>query len=131
MNVADRYKNAFKNVGFDLGRLVAFSKATYSKKHPNNLVLFNANILTLKGGKIWFGDLDITVDSDKLQKVANELNEELFILREFDFRFVNQQKSIIEAIEKAAVVIKPSKGFVAFLRKCLKTVTKSTKNNKL
>ncbi len=64
--------------GFALSRMLAFSKSTYVSRHPNNQAIFNANVVTTIG-KIWWGDLDLTDDSKKLQQVANTLDCNIYI----------------------------------------------------
>lgn len=83
----------FANKGFMIGRMVAGSKSTYLEAYPNNNVIFNANIVIKSRGKIWYGDLDLTLDGESLQKIASELGESLYILREMDGRFENENKS--------------------------------------
>ncbi|MFN5249952.1 MAG: hypothetical protein ACK5DE_02835 [Bacteroidota bacterium] len=89
------------NHGFLLNRMIAYSKSTYIKVHPDNKVVFNANIAT-REGKIWWGDLDITKDLENLQKAADELDTTLYILREMDYRFGKETRPFHE-VEKLAV----------------------------
>lgn len=90
---------------FYLGRLISFSKRSHSTKHPKHAIYFNANIFTEKDGKIWYGDLDITKDKKKLKIIARKVGD-LYVLRERDGRFENEELSFKEVKEKAAVVIK-------------------------
>lgn len=69
------------------GRMISLSKSDYRAQHPDNVIVFNANIFTRSRGKIWFGDLDITADGDALKEMADVEGEELYILREYDGRF--------------------------------------------
>jgi hypothetical protein len=66
------------------------SKSGYSNAHPSHRVVFNANVLTPSQGKIWHGDLDLTLDGDVLQKLANKLGEAVYILYEMDCRFTTE-----------------------------------------
>ncbi len=77
------------------GRMIAGSKSAYCRSNPDNLVVFNANICTTNG-KVWFGDLDITKDSDKLKEAAEALNCRLYVLYESDARFGNEDKPLLE-----------------------------------
>ena len=70
--------------GFNMGRMISASKSGYP---PHNFAIFNANIITLSEGKIWYGDLDLTEDGEKLKDIAAETGETLFVLREPDARF--------------------------------------------
>ncbi len=69
--------------GFRPARLLAYSKSVYRAAHPDNEVHFNANIF-IDGVKIWYGDLDLTLDLKKLTKLANNLQKDLYIMREVD-----------------------------------------------
>ena len=77
------------------GNMVSGSKSGYRKAFPKNLVIFNANLCT-KEGKIWYGDIDITIKKDVLIELAYELNETLYILYEMDCRFENEYKPLIK-----------------------------------
>lgn len=69
------------------GRMVSGSKSGYSSRHPKNIVVFNANVFYL-GEKIWYGDLDLTLDEDKIVTLAKNLGGGiLHVLRESDGRF--------------------------------------------
>jgi hypothetical protein len=69
-----------------IGRMMAPSKSRYFLEHPDHVVVFNAVIFTRTGGKIWYGDLDVTVDGDALKVMAADVGEELYVLRERDGR---------------------------------------------
>lgn len=86
-------RTAFINAGLVPGRMITTSKSFYLEKFPNHQVCFNANIISAKSGKIWWGDLDLTLDGQKLEQVARELNEDLYVLRELDARFENENLS--------------------------------------
>ena len=100
------YSEVFTRHGFGPGRLISGSKSGYRQIFPNNLVVFNANILTKKGGKVWYGDLDVTLDFYSLKDVADELGEDLYILYESDARFGNENEPIKKLIKKAVTIIK-------------------------
>jgi len=75
-----------------------------SKKNYNGKCVFNANLCT-KSTKLWFGDIDLEKDTVKLQKIADELKENIYVLKEMDGRFENEKKPLIE---NAVLVIKPN-----------------------
>jgi hypothetical protein len=77
---------------FYTGRMISASK-TAPKGH---ICVFNANICTKTKGKIWFGDLDLTADVEKLKGLATKEGETIFILREKDARFQNETKPLFE-----------------------------------
>ena len=103
------YEAIFIRHQLHMGRMVGGSKSGYYDKHPDNVVVFNANIVTKKSGKIWYGDLDITLDFDKLKDVADETKEDLYILREYDGMFNNENAGFKYWKENAVEVIKTSK----------------------
>jgi hypothetical protein len=77
---------------FPLGRMISGSKQC-PKGH---VCVFNANIVTAGKRKVWFGDLDLTMDIVALSKYAISLGETIFILREMDARFQNEANPKID-----------------------------------
>jgi len=77
------------------GRMISGSKSTYRKAYKDHLVVFNANVCT-SNGKIWYGDLDITLDAERLQKLADTLNTIIYVLYESDGRFECENNPRIE-----------------------------------
>jgi len=96
----------FSDNNLHIARMVGGSKSLYREKHRDNEVYFNANIFTLNDGKIWHGDLDITLDREKLNNVAKKLKKELYILSEMDGRFENEtlEKSFIKNRSKVIIL---------------------------
>lgn len=88
------------------GRMISRSKLTYRERNPDNEVYFNANIFILCEGKVFYGDLDVTKDREVLETIAKTIDKDLYILREMDGRFENEEASETEAISKAVVTIK-------------------------
>ena len=101
------YWNLFKSHSLNLGRMVGGSKSRYLQDHPDNIVIFNANIITKKSGKIWYGDLSFPNDSKKIQDICNILNEKLYILRELDARFENEQAGFRYWKKNAVEIFEP------------------------
>lgn len=82
--------------GFGIGRLLCGSKSLYYQMHPKDQIYFNGNIFIIekkKLKKIYYGDLNITVNKKNLQEIANEFKTDLYILSEHDGRF-NQELNI-------------------------------------
>ncbi len=52
-------------------------------------------------GKIWYGDVNLTKDYKVLKRIAECLNETLYILWEMDCRFGSENKPTSELIKKA------------------------------
>jgi hypothetical protein len=73
------------------GRMISGSK-TCPKGH---VCVFNANICSKSRGKFWFGDIDITADAADLRALAAKEGEEIYILREMDGRFTNEEKPLL------------------------------------
>lgn len=84
---------AKKHLG-SLGRMVGGSKSIYRYDNPDNIVVFNANVATKKHGKIWYGDLDVTLDVKDLQRLSKELGMPVFIFHESQGRFGNENNLI-------------------------------------
>lgn len=99
----------FATNGLMMGRMIAPSKSTYSKEHQGELVIFNANVITKTHGKIWYGDLNVTLDFDNLKNIADKLGEDLYILMEGDARFGYENDPIDKLISKAKATIKCNK----------------------
>jgi hypothetical protein len=91
----------FYKEGLPKARLIGHSKSQYREDHPDNDVMFNANIFVLGDGKVWYGDLDLTLDDNALKRVASELGKDLFILSEYAGRFENEKLSDPEIIKNS------------------------------
>lgn len=75
------------------GRMISGSKSGYRNSHPDNCAVFNANIIAKNSDgaeKVWFGDIDITLDEQALKSAALDAECELYVLREMDARFENE-----------------------------------------
>lgn len=94
-------KSVFRNVGLPEGRMIDASKSFYWEKFPNNITYFDITIITLSQGRVWWGDLDITFDGSKLEQVAKELKEDLYVLRTNDVYRENENKPNEELIKAA------------------------------
>lgn len=82
--------NIFSLREIGLGRILSESKSQYKSSHPEDHVLFNANIFTLEDGKIWYGDINLTQEYNILQIIAEKLDKDIYILSELDGRFENE-----------------------------------------
>ncbi len=94
-------ESIFENEKLFSGRMLSFSKSGYRDKFPDNEVYFNANIFVLGEGKIWYGDIDVTKEKEQLENVAREIGKDLYILREMDGRFENEELKDSEIITRA------------------------------
>jgi len=77
---------AFEIHGLPMGRCFG-SKSGYRNTHPKCDFIPNANVFTRRGGKVWFGDLDLERDRPALDLVARRLRCRLYVLSEQDGRF--------------------------------------------
>ena len=68
------------------------SKSGYRHSHPNDLFVFNANIYTKEDGKIWHGDINLTLENKNLVKLSKSLKKTIYVLYEMDGRFENENK---------------------------------------
>jgi hypothetical protein len=94
-------QQVFEAYKFYTGRMIGGSKSGYRNMHPDDLIIFNANVLMPGHGKVWYGDLNLTEDYLVLREIAQNLNTELYVLRESHARFGEEDKSIDELIKKA------------------------------
>ncbi len=76
------------------GRLLSGSKLAYEQAHPGHVVVFNANLM-VDGQKVWYGDIDITVDEAALKAIAQALGK-VHILYEMDARFETEASPVLE-----------------------------------
>lgn len=74
------------------GRMIS----SYKIEPKGHVCVFNANICIKSRGKIWFGDLDLMIDADKLKALAKSIGETVYVLRERDARFANEANPLYE-----------------------------------
>lgn len=88
-----------------LGKLVSWSKSGYRERYPKNLVVFNSNVLVVHkrkflkketAEKIWYGDIDITLERENLKKLAQTLETTVVVLSESDARFANENSPLLK-----------------------------------
>ncbi len=72
------------------GRMICGSKTFYRERYPGNAAIFNANVC-IRTGKIWWGDLDLTLDEPLLRALAMRLGEVVYVLYEHDGRFESER----------------------------------------
>ena len=68
-------------------------------------------------GKVWYGDLNLTLDWIVLKSIADSINAPLYVLWEMDARFGEEMKSITDLIEKAVWNTTEDKPDLDWLRK--------------
>jgi hypothetical protein len=77
------------------GRMISASKSGYRRAHPDNAAIFNANVC-LAAGKIWHGDLDLTLDEQQLLDLAARVGQTTYVLYEQDGRFENECEPLLD-----------------------------------
>jgi hypothetical protein len=100
-NKIEIMESIFENEKLFSGRMISHSKSGYLDRFPDNEVYFNANIFVLGEGKIWYGDIDVTKEKEQLENVARKIGKDLYILREMDGRFGNEELKDSEIITRA------------------------------
>lgn len=81
-----------KNILGYPGRMMSGSKSGYANAFPSHVPVFNANVCTQNLGKIWYGDLDLSLDGKQLQELAKALGEPVLVLREMAARFDHENQ---------------------------------------
>ena len=76
-------------------RLLSLSKGGYLEEHPGHAAVFNANVC-LGPDKVWWGDIDLTDEEDRLVTLAVATGETVTLLYERDGRFRNEDEPLIE-----------------------------------
>ena len=73
-------------LGLPLSRLVSLSKSGFIRRHPQHAVVFNATIANAAGERLWWGDVDLTVDEEALHRLAQRAGFDFFVHHEGDSR---------------------------------------------
>tara|TARA_R110000824_G_scaffold169965_7_gene347166 strand:+ start:4135 stop:4539 length:405 start_codon:yes stop_codon:yes gene_type:complete len=91
----------FESNEFPFGYMLDGQKWKYSESFPNHLVIFNANVLTKSHGKVWYGDLDVSISHARLKKIAEQVGEPLYVLHESAARFGEENKPVKRLLAQA------------------------------
>jgi hypothetical protein len=86
------------------GRMVGYSKTAYVSIHSDHVVVFNANVC-FAGGKVWWGDLDLTEDEHQLCRLSADTRETVYVLWETDARFDHAE---VPLLDRAVYSVTPS-----------------------
>lgn len=105
----------FSKHGLNINRMISASKSGYRKRHPENFVMFNANIFIRSKHKVWHGDIDVTKDAINLQKVCDEIGEEMIVVSEMKGRFGAEEFKYKEIRKTADVIFTPHKTYYELL----------------
>lgn len=96
-------KEVFNDHTLNFARLISFSKSTYRKCYPNNKVVFNSRVYTLEDGEVWYGDLDLTLDEEKLKNVSKVIAKDLYVL--FESSVIFKENLTIDEIKSNAYAL--------------------------
>ena len=92
----EKQKFIRKTLGY-AGRMLSGSKrAVKNKDGREHFAVWNANLIIEGYGKVWYGDIDITNEEDELKAIAKEVKAKVYVLREHDARFSNENAPKIE-----------------------------------
>jgi len=92
-HVAVRLSSRIEGVLGQCGQLVGASKTAYRRAHPDHEVLCNACLFAAEAGKeasavaVWFGDIDLELDRERVQRAADAVGRRLVLTPEHPFRF--------------------------------------------
>jgi hypothetical protein len=90
----------FRKHHLPLGRCFG-SKSAYREANTKCEFVPNANVISKRDGKVWWGDLDLVRDSAVLEKIARLLRCRLYVLGEHDGRFDKAARPHLELIRDA------------------------------
>ena len=99
--IVEGIQQYFESHSLYVARIIGGSKTGYCTEYPDDLIVFNANVLIPDYGKVWYGDLNLTQDYILLKSIAESLNTTLYVLWESDGRFGEEDKPIDELIKKS------------------------------
>lgn len=80
-----------------IGRMIS----AYKTSPEGCICVWNANIISPSLGKVWYGDINLTRDGEKLKRIAEKIGETLYVLREMDARFGTENDSVQTLINKS------------------------------
>ena len=99
--IVEDIQQYFESHSLYVARMIGGSKMGYRTEHPDDLIVFNANVLMPGYGKVWYGDLNLTEDYLVLREISECLNTTLYVLWESDGRFGEENKPIDELVKKS------------------------------
>jgi hypothetical protein len=100
----------FKKHRFHHKRMISWSKSRYRNHFQNHDIWFNLNLFT-PSGIWWNGDVDLTIDNLTIQRICNELGEEIIAVQEMLGWQGAQEKSYDELKEHAHAIFTPNKRY--------------------
>lgn len=80
MTGSDAREASARLIGYP-GRMITGSKTGFGRRKPDHAAVFNAGVI-VDGSEVWWGDLDLTEDADRLRALAAELNCSISVVYE-------------------------------------------------
>lgn len=74
-------KEIVRNILGPTARMISNSKSEYVHFNPGHVVIFNADIIA-NNERVWYGDIDLTLDEEKLVALAQQLGTSLSVYHE-------------------------------------------------
>lgn len=99
----DSVEEVMEEIGLERSRLIDQSKSSYATRYPDHAVIFNATIADALGRRLWWGDIDLTLDESALVYVAQRVGFDLYLYFEGDSR-----KGFVDNINRAHAVVRVS-----------------------
>lgn len=94
--LAERYAQALRETLGYPGRMISYSKTDYVvRRFPDHVVCFNGNVC-IGEGKLWHGDLDLTLGEPHLAALAEQIGEIVYVVYEGDGRFANESQPLLD-----------------------------------
>jgi len=98
----DSFLKIFSDYKLPLGFMLSGSKSFYRLKYRHNTIVFNSNIFFFNDinqlwEKIWFGDIDISLQGDILKDISKEIGHPLYVVSEMNGRFGNADNQNIDS----------------------------------
>lgn len=96
-----------KHLGYS-GRMIGMSKHRYRENTPEGRPYFNACIFDELLIQVWYGDIDLVLDKEKLDKIAEVSEQPFYVTPEHPYRqdFPDLHPVTREKLDKDEYVIK-------------------------
>lgn len=95
------------------GRMISASKTDYRSRYPDHDVMFNACLFAADepgGGEaveVWFGDIDLTMEREALQRAADAAGRRLILTPEQPFRFKGLAEGMLSSAARGVQMFDP------------------------
>ena len=83
-------------------------ESEYSKKFPTHKPVFDVAVCNLAGDVLWWGDLELQTDADKIQSISEQLGMYLFVIPQ---RFIRYEKFNKDMAKNCVFITKEPKQY--------------------